>query len=780
MAVPDARIAAASEPASRPRPDLATLRRIEDRVRWLSTAMIHHANRVRANPSGVKVGGHQASCASMTTIMSTLWFHALAADDRVSVKPHASPVLHAVNHLLGELPERYMTTLRALGGLQSYPSRTKDPDPVDYSTGSVGLGATAPIWGALARRYVRARFGTGGAGRQWALIGDAELDEGACWEAIADPTVPELSELVWVVDVNRQSLDRVVPGVAVPRLERMLSAAGWQVITVKYGTRLSAAFQRPGGDALRHRIDAMPNAEYQRLVRCAPAEVRDSLAGRGPDRAAITSALDGHDDAEVATLVRDLGGHDMTCLLDAYDTIDDDRPTAILAYTIKGYGLPVAGHPANHSALLSDAEFQGLAAELGMDPDAPWRTFPDDTAEGRLCAATARRLHRTESVARPVPALPTDLGKEHRGHGSTQAALGRILLDVTRDAPGIAERVVTVSADVASTTNLGGWVNKVGVWAPGERHDWFSGDRDTVLHWQEGPAGRHIELGIAETNLVGLLGELGATWSRWGEPLIPIGVLYDPFVGRALEPWSFGMYAGGQSILVGTPSGVSLAPEGGAHQSVITPSIGLEQPGCVAYEPAFAQDLEWCLLAAMARLGHSGGHSTYLRLSTRPVDQALAGLPGDPGPREARRRAVVNGGYRLRPRDDAAVVIAALGASVVEALDAADRLDRLGVPTEVVCVTSPGLLFEATRAARGHGGGDAGILDELFPKPCPVVTVVDGHPHTLAFLSGVRNVPVTTLGVTAFGQSGELAEVHRLHGIDAESIVMAALDLTDA
>ncbi len=208
--------------------------------------------------------------------------------------------------------------------------------------------------------------------------------------------------------------------------------------------------------------------------------------------------------------------------------------------------------------------------------------------------------------------------------------------------------MVTVCPDVSSSTNLGGWVNKVGVWSARERVDWFADDPETILHWRERPTGQHIELGIAETNLVGLLGELGATWSRWGEPLLPIGVLYDPFVERALEPWSFGIYAGGQSILVGTPSGVSLAPEGGAHQSINTPSIGLEQPGCVSYEPAFAIDVEWTLLASLARLGRPDGTSAYLRLSTRPVDQTLAAVPADPAARERRRRQVVAGAYPLR------------------------------------------------------------------------------------------------------------------------------------
>jgi pyruvate dehydrogenase E1 component len=254
--------------------DLDVLDAVQRRVLWLATAIVHHANRVRPNPSGIKVGGHQASSASMVSLMTALWFAHLEAPDRVSVKPHASPVLHAINFLLGRLDASYLPRLRDYGGLQSYPSRTKDPDPVDYSTGSVGIGATAPIWGALAHRYVAGHFDVPRGGRQIALLGDAELDEGAVWEAIADPMVARLGEVLWVVDLNRQSLDRVVPDIAAGRLLAMFEAAGWHTETVKYGRRLRALFERPGGEALRARIDLMGNEEYQRLLRADDALLR--------------------------------------------------------------------------------------------------------------------------------------------------------------------------------------------------------------------------------------------------------------------------------------------------------------------------------------------------------------------------------------------------------------------------------------------------------------------------------------------------------------------------
>ncbi|WP_199267994.1 transketolase-like TK C-terminal-containing protein [Mycolicibacterium smegmatis] len=764
---------------------LDTLQQIEQRVLWLSTAMIHHANRVRPNTSGLKVGGHQASSASMVTIMTALWFEQLRSGDRVSVKPHASPVLHSLNYLLGRLDEKYLTTLRQFGGLQSYPSRSKDPDPVDYSTGSVGIGATAPIWGAVARRFVDAHYGPTGAGRQYSLVGDAELDEGAVWEAILDPGIAELGEVVWIVDLNRQSLDRVVPNIAARRLEKMFDAAGWQVITVKFGRLLESLFARPGGDALRSRILDMPNPEYQRLLRCTAGDIRTRLPGDGPRSGEIASLIADLDDQTLTAAIRNLGGHDLAALTQAYREIDDTRPTVIIAYTVKGHGLPTEGHPQNHSALLSHDEFDALATRLGMDPNAPWQRFAQDSDAGRLCVAAAQRLSRDDITAIDPPAVPGDIGRTPKGTATTQAALGRVLLDLSREAPDAAARVVTVSPDVSSTTNLGGWVNKVGVWSATERRNWFADDAETIMHWDERPSGRHVELGIAETNLVGLLGELGATWSRWGQPVFPIGVLYDPFVERALEPWSFGIYAGGQSILVGTPSGVTLAAEGGAHQSIKTPSIGIEQPGCISYEPAFAIDVEWTLLASMGRLGRPGGTSAYLRLSTRPVDQSLAAVPTDPAARERRRRQVVAGGYPLRRAPGARVTIAAMGAVLPEALAAADRLTEQGVPADVVCVTSPGLLFDAWQARQGHDaantGADTWILDQLFPadRALPLVTVLDGHPHTLAFLANIQRVRATNLGVSRFGQVGSLDEVYRYHGLDTDSIVRAALDVSE-
>ena len=763
---------------------LEVLDRVQRRVLWLAVSMIHHANSVRGKSSQVKVGGHQASSASMVSIMTALYFEHLKGGDQVSVKPHASPVLHAINYLLGRLDERYLTELRAFGGLQSYPSRTKDPDPVDFSTGSVGIGATASIWSAIAQRYVSTHFEHPGTGRRIALVGDAELDEGPVWEALVDPIVPRLGEVLWIVDLNRQSLDRVVPGIAASRIRDMFAAVGWNTITLKYGARLRQLFVLDGGELLERRIDEMSNEEYQYLLRLPANELRDALAGSGAGHADITRLLSHLDDKAVAASLRNLGGHDLGDLLDAFAAADEvtDRPSVILAYTIKAWRLPTEGHPGNHSALLSVEQWRQLGLDLDAEPDKPWVNFASGSPEGRLCRDAANRLVPPELKSSAVVKPPAELGVAHRGSESTQQALGRFLLDLSRAAPEVAARVVTVSPDVASSTNLGGWINRVGMWHVDEHPDWFEHDRSTLLHWTQSRKGQHIELGIAEVNLVGLLSELGLTWSRDGQPLLPIGTLYDPFVTRALEPWSFGIYAGGQSILVGTPSGVTLASEGGAHQSVITPSVGLEQPHCTAWEPAFVQDFEWAMLDALAKLGAPDGTSAYFRLSTRPVDQALAALPDDLEARAQRRQAVLSGGYRLREtREKPAVCLVGMGAVMAEVLGAASALEADGVACDVVCLTSADLVFRAAQARRGLANGPSAALDTLFPleRAAPIVAVLDGHPHTLSFLGTINATPIASLGVNDFGQVGDIDDLYRHFGIDELTIVGAAWDLLD-
>ncbi len=775
--------------------DVELLDRVSRRVLWLAVRMVDAANRERETGDGVKVGGHQASSASLVSVMTALWFAHLDGQDRVAVKPHASPVLHAIHYLLGELDRSYLTRLRSRGGLQSYPSRTKDPDRVDFSTGSVGLGAAAPLFAGVARRYVDAHFGPRPASRFVSLIGDAELDEGNVWEAVADPVTEGLGNVTWIVDFNRQSLDRVVPGIRIDQWRGQFGAAGWHVVEVKYGRRLAEAFARPGGEWLRRWIDAMPNEQYQSLFSLAGPALRERfLDGAPADVVPFVAAVD---DVELGPLVKDLGGHDIAAVLGALAACDavTDRPSVVFAYTVKGWGLPTAGNPRNHSALLTPGQVDALRGSVGLLPAQEWDRFDPTSAEGVLCGV------RREALAIPPRAehldvvVPPETGQRPGRAVSTQEALGRVLVDLSRD-PAVAPYLVTTAPDVATSTNLAGFINRAGVFSPQVRRTW---NEDPVLRWAEGPEGQHLELGISEMNLFLLLGQLGLSWDLSAQPLLPVGTVYDPFVLRGLDAFVYSVYSGARFVVAGTPSGVTLAPEGGAHQSTITPSVGLELPGVTFIEPAYAGALDWLLCDALGRIArgpattataapHEDG-AYYLRLTTRPVDQApfeaARGRLGD----AVLRRQVLAGAYRLldaapesaEGEDAPSVTLAASGAVMPEVLTAAAELAAEGVRAHVVDVTSLDRLYSAWQRTLRQGVRTAttpsvpGALRAAFPARVPLVTVHDAASHAMAWLGSALGVPAVPLGVDAFGQSGSVHELYELHDLTAGSVVNAAL-----
>jgi pyruvate dehydrogenase E1 component len=769
-------------------PDLTTLESIQRRILWLAVRMVDHANHDREltprDAGHVKVGGHQASSASMVGIMTALWFGHLNGDDKVAVKPHASPVFHAIKYLTGELDRSWLTRLRELGGLQAYPSRTKDPDVFDFSTGSVGLGAVAPLFASATRRYIDAHFGARPSARFIALVGDAELDEGNVWEAIADPALQGLGNVTWIVDLNRQSLDRVIPGMKARRLMQFFEESGWHVVEAKYGLRLQEAFARPGGEALRRHIDDMSNEEYQSLFAHQGAELRQRfLAHADP---AVKALLDDVPDAQVAPLVQNLGGHDLAELIACYRECDavTDRPSIVWAYTVKGWGLPIAGDPLNHAALLSPAQIAALRNEVGLTIDTEWDRFAEDTLEGAECARVGGEVNNVPVPPRPVVPVPIAAGGSSTKVTSTQETFGRLLTGLGGH-PEVAARLVTTSPDVSVSTNLGGFINKMGVFSAADEPDFLGEGR--LLRWRQGPTGHHIELGISEMNLFLMLGQLGLGHELHGEMLLPIGTVYDPFVCRGLDALIYGTYSASRFVVVGTPSGVSLAPEGGAHQSTITPSIGVELPGITFAEPAYAVALDWLLCDGLRRLGEPEGDSLYLRLSTRPVDQApfeaARARLGD----EQLRADVLAGGYRLieAPTGDRPTVnLVASGAVVPEAVAAAGLLAGEGVTAHVIDVTSMSRLYRGWRsplqdAARASSVPDQPVqLARLIPeadRDAPMVTVHDAASHAMAWIGSVFGAPVVPVGVDAFGQSGSVPELYGLFDLLPEQLVNAAL-----
>ncbi len=777
-------------------PPLEVLEEIERRVLWLAVRIVDSANRERTTGDGVKVGGHQSSSASMVSVMTALWFAHLRAGDRVSVKPHASPVLHAINYLLGDLDRSYLTTLRARGGLQAYPSRSKDPDRVDFSTGSVGLGAAAPLFAAVTRRYVDAHFGARSPSRFVALIGDAELDEGNIWEAIADPATQGLGNVLWVVDFNRQSLDRVIPGIRIAQWSQQFAAAGWHVARAKYGRSLRGAFDRPGGDALRQWIDDMPNEQYQALFGLGPPEVRAMFLDGAPQD--VQDYCAGWDDESLAETVVDLGGHDMASLLEVFAECDaeTERPSVVFAYTVKGWGLPTAGNPRNHSTLLNGEQIANLRSVVGLDEASEWDRIDAATQPGQWAALRRERLALRLPPGPLGVAVPHETGVRTTKAISTQELFGRVLVELSRDEK-LAPYLVTTAPDVATSTNLAGFINRKGVFAPTDRRNWGA---ETLLNWAEGPTGQHIELGISEMNLFLLLGQLGLSGDLSGQPLLPVGTVYDPFVLRGLDAFIHAVYSGSRFVVAGTPSGVTLAPEGGAHQSTITASVGLELPDVTLLEPAYGVCLDWLLCDALGRIStgpspaaaasstvaeHEEKGAYYFRLTTRPIDQepfeAARRRMGD----ALLRRQVLAGAYRLvvaavepgMPQ----VSLAASGAVMPEVLEAARELASEGIAAHVVDVTSLDRLYGAWQRTLRQAIRTAttpsvpGALRAVFPDRTPVVTVHDASSHAMAWIGSALGVPSVPVGVDHFGQSGSIAELYELHNLTAGSVVNAAL-----
>ncbi|MDX1434521.1 MAG: transketolase, partial [Gammaproteobacteria bacterium] len=622
----------------------AILRELERKVLWLSSWTIHNANHLRPKPDGLKVGGHQASCASLVTLMTALYLDVLRPEDRVAVKPHASPVFHAIQYLLGNQSRENLERFRGMGGAQSYPSRTKDSDDVDFSTGSVGLGVAMTAFASLVQDYIHAKpWFTGdrdSRGRMIALVGDAELDEGNVFEALFEGWKHEVRNCWWVVDYNRQSLDAVVTDRLFGRFDQLFTNFGWRVEILKYGKRQQAVFERQGGDAVRKWIDDCPNTLYSALVFKGGAAWREHLRADIGNVAGVKAILDDHDDDALASLMTNLAGHDMESVLEGFQSVRDDQPTCFIAYTIKGFGLPFAGHKDNHSGLMNPEQMEALRARHGVAEGSEWEPFaglatPEPALREFLSAVPLAQRERRRHRAPRLP-VPESIEAPPAESASTQESFGRILARLARDGGELADHIVTTSPDVTVSTNLGGWVNRRGIFARRSQEDVFNKEKvASFQRWAAAPSGQHIELGIAENNLFLLLAAAGLSHSLFGARLLPVGTLYDPFIQRGLDALNYACYQDARFLLVATPSGISLAPEGGAHQSIATPLIGIGQDGLASFEPAFADELAVIMRWAFDYLQREGdgddaandwlddadGGSVYLRLSTRSIEQ---------------------------------------------------------------------------------------------------------------------------------------------------------------
>jgi pyruvate dehydrogenase E1 component len=771
------------------------LRALEKKVLWLGSWMIHNANHLRDNTDGLKVGGHQASSASLATILTALYFDVLRPEDRVAVKPHASPIFHAIQYLFGKQTRERLENFRGYKGAQSYPSRTKDADDVDFSTGSVGLGVAQTLFSSLTQDYVRAHGWAGDRreGRMISLVGDAELDEGNIFEALLEGWKQGLRNCWWVIDYNRQSLDAVVREGLWERYEQLFKNFGWDVVIVKYGALQQAAFQEPGGDKLRAWIDNCPNPLYSALVFAGGAAWRKRLNDEIGDQGDVSKLIEKRSDDELAALMNNLGGHDLTAVLDAFHSVKSDKPTCFICYTIKGFGLPMAGHKDNHAGLMTPAQMETFRKANNVREGHEWDKFeglPDVAGiEAFLAQAPFVQGGERRLKAPQIP-VPDELPVTITPTMATQNGFGAILNEVGRRQDEFAARIITTSPDVTVSTNLGGWVNRRGLFARETVADTFKSESiPSTFHWEFSPKGQHLELGIAEANLFIALSALGLSHSINGVRLLPIGTVYDPFIARGLDQLNYACYQDARFMIVATPSGVTLAGEGGAHQSISEPLIGLAQDGLASFEPAYVDELAAIMAWSFAYMQKDGGEvsernwlrdetggSVYLRLSTRPIEQIKRTMTTD------LRHEIVDGAYWMRrPGSNCQVVVAYTGAIAPEAIEAIGLMGEDRRDVGLLAVTSADRLnagWTAAQRARERGLVHARshierLLDDV-PPHAGIVTVLDGHPATLAWLGSVNGHRTRSLGVEHFGQTGSLAELYRHYGIDANSIVAAA------
>ncbi|MFN3890602.1 MAG: transketolase-like TK C-terminal-containing protein [Beijerinckiaceae bacterium] len=768
--------------------EIEILRELERKVLWLSSWMVHNANHIRPNTDGLKVGGHQASAASVATILSVLYFRILRAQDRIAVKPHASPAFHAIQYLLGLQTREKLEAFRALGGAQSYPSRTKDIETVDFSTGSVGLGVAQTLFSSLVQDYVRAH-GWGNdrpEGRYIAIVGDAEMDEGNIHEALIEGWKQNVRNLWWVVDYNRQSLDGVVREGLWEKFESSFSNFGWDVVILKYGRLMQAAFREPGGETLREWIDACPNQLYAALCFQGGGAFRRKLLDELGADGDVRSLLERRSDADLLALMSNLGGHDAETLIEAFASIDHDRPVCFIAYTVKGMGLPFQGHKDNHAGLMTKAQMEEWREAQNIAPGREWEKFEGLSIEPRELEAFLARAPFMQTKMRRCRAvtvrIPDKLEFTPSPQMSTQQGFGLILHELARSESPLAQRIVTTSPDVTVSTNLGAWVNRRKLFARTEMGDVFRREKiPSTYAWEFSPAGQHIELGIAEMNLFILLAALGLSHDINGERLLPIGTVYDPFIQRGLDALNYACYQDARFMLAATPSGVTLGAEGGAHQSISTPLIGMGQPGLASFEPAFVDELavimRWGFEHMQREAGSTEvepGGSVYLRLSTRAIDQMPRSMTA------ALADDITRGAYWLRePGPNCETVIAYSGAVAPEAIEAAGLLGEDRRDIGLLAVTSADRLFaEHTRAIRMRKRSHVSRLLDRVPAHTCIVSVTDGHPAALAWIGGVRGHRVASLGVDSFGQSGSVDDLYAHFRLDANGIIGAVEEMT--
>ena len=801
---------------------LARLTRTRDRVAKGALSMVDHANHKPENRSRKpKVGGHQASSMSSLDLLCALYLQVLRPQDKVAVKPHAAPVVYSLMHLMGLLPAHQMTQLRELGGPQPYPTLLKNPLFVDYTSSSEALGVAATIYDALAQRVHNQQLveRTGvepASARFFALCGDGELTEGQIDESLYDAGRWALDELVWIVDLNRQSLDRVMDDSG--HLERWVAKKfeyhGWTVHSLRWGSRARAMFARPGGDALQACLERLTDDLFHPLLLVDGPTLRSALTGTDHtgahpgflpswrERAALTSAetnaatacLQDLPDDELLAAIQHLGGHDLSAIIDALDTAiaHQGSPVVIIAHTVKGFDTSQAAHPENHGMLLPEAEVATWGEDRGLPANTPWpAVHPSDadwlTARGEALFDPSTHGWQSPPLAEWRDALANArCGK--RSVSSTGEAFQSFNLSLLRTP--LAPWLQFGAPDVGQTTHLGPIIKATGVFATRDLPDtfaWLRHDKKVVFDWRPDPLGQFHSMGIAEGNAMMWAWAFGRRTKpvETRSPLLPVVTVYDKFFERGFNQLDYATYSNARFVAVGVPSGTGLSRETATHQSLQTLRMMMDLPGIVAYEPAFAADVEAIYRWSLAQCWDDDGEAVYLRLSTQPLPQPTE-LPADHSSQAIKGAYWLCGEDKREPTAGAErVIFIASGRKVADCQTAAARLlSEDGVGSAILNVTSYEALWREWDAwnhdpEAWSDESRSYWLHELFSDAdvnAPLILTGDHLPSACDWLPGAlqRTRGYRFCGPRRNGEAGDLEAVDRLHGMHPDDLVAAA------
>ena len=805
---------------------LEVMQVIRDHVAKGALSMIDWANNKPENRGRKpKVGGHQASSMSSVDLLCALYLACRRPVDRVAVKPHAAPVIYSLMHLMGVLPREAMDRLREKGGPQPYPTKLKDPRFVDYTTSSEALGVCATIYDAYgALHHNRAMAKVSGLERldgiYWAHCGDGELTEGQIDESLYDAGRWQLDNLIWIVDLNRQSLDRVMndSGRLEGWAEAKFQAQGWETIPLRWGTRAESLFSREGGGELRALLDALSDNLFHPLLMMDGAAQRQALLGgeehadpawahalawfkprltmRAKQRRGIARALEGLSDEALHAALTHLGGHDMGKLIEAYRraALVRGRPAVVIAHTIKGYETSGAGHPENHGMLLPSEEVANWGQERGLPADVRYPVPSPESDAGEFLKGCAEPfLSEDDDPYRAPP--PIDLTQAlsevtlaARQRTSTGAAFQSLNMALLRTSLG--PWLQFAAPDVGQTTHLGPVIKATGVFSPCELEDpfqWLREARRSAFDWRPTDTGQFHALGIAEGNAYLWAYAFGRRRKRaeGKGPLLSVVTVYDKFVERGFNQLDYACYSDARFVAVGVPSGTGLSRETATHQSIQTLRMVMDLPGIIAYEPAFAQDVHAIYRHALGQLWRPEGEAVYLRLSTQPVDQP-AELPED------HAEGAIRGAYWLvgddvrEARDHAGqVLFVASGRKLTEVREAAARLHQEdGVGSRILNVTSYEALWRDWDAFANDPDAWADpsrsyVLHDLFEEAwlnAPLIITGDHVPSVAEWLPSAlqRMRGYRFLGPRRNGEAGALDAIDTLHGMGVEDLMRAA------